>query len=177
MSPTAKLRTTTMLAIAGLASLQLVALTAAKGNPPGQPVRACQRSGLAGSFKLIPNSGALGSVEYLLKLRNTGSKPCLVSQLPALSLLGKTGNALPTHVLGAGKASKNSIIGPGRTVSSPVRLSPDIPSGTEPMTGACEPTSYKLQLTPSRGATPLKIAIHPPTPVCEHGELALRNAL
>jgi len=177
MSPTATLRKTAMLSIAGVASLQLATLTAARGNPPGQPVRACQGSGLAGSFKLIPNSGALGSIEYLLKLRNTGSTPCLVSQLPALSLLGKTGNALPTHVLGAGRASRDSIIGAGRTVSSPVRLSPDIPSASEPMTGACEPKSYKLQLTPSRGATPLKIAIHPPTPVCARGELALRNAL
>jgi hypothetical protein len=62
---------------------------------------------------------------------------------------------------------------PGASTGSTARFSPDVPGVGEPVSGGqCEPKAYAIRYTPSAGGT-LLAPVRPPTPVCEHGRMAV----
>ncbi len=165
------MRTTLALAAAA-AGLALAAIARPAGTPP------CVAAQLAGSFRVVPGSAGAGNIVYALHLRNRSTRTCFVSGLPGLRLLAKTGRALPTHVTPAfrpGLTAVRVVLRPGGVARADARFSPDVPGPGEPATAKqCEPTAYRVRVTPPPGGGTLIAPISPPTPVCVHGALSLR---
>jgi hypothetical protein len=131
---------------------------------------------LSGSFGVIPGSVGAGNTVYALRLRNRSHRTCFVSGLAQLRLLGKRGRPLPTHVVPAFRGARNTVrvaLRPGAVSRATARFSPDIPGPGEPVDHTCEPTAYKLLVTPSPGAGSFVTPVRPPTAVCEKGTLQL----
>jgi hypothetical protein len=161
-----------LLLAAGLAALALV------GGGSSATVAPCTASQLSGVFRVVPGSAGAGNIVYALRLTNMSTRTCFVSGVARLRLLGKTGRALPTHVVGVPRGALTAVrvdLQPGKSARAEARFSPDVPGPGEPVTGKqCEPTSYKVRVTPPPGGGTLVAPILPPTPVCEHGGLQLR---
>jgi Protein of unknown function (DUF4232) len=140
-------------------------------------VAPCVGTQLVGSFRAIPGSAGAGNIVYALRLRNRSSRTCFVSGRARLRLLAKTGGPLPTHVIPVPSGRLTAVIvrlPPGRAARATARFSPDVPGPGEPISGRrCEPTAYRLRVTPPPGGGTLVAPITPPTPVCEHGSLQL----
>ncbi len=136
----------------------------------------CTGAMLTGTFKAVPGSAGAGNIVYRLTVKNTSSAECGVTGLPGLQLLGKTGKKLPTRTRFNGMPGTLTAVlvplQPGGTASLTARFSPDVPGVGEQHPGACEATASKLRVTPSAGGT-ATVAITPPTPVCEKGQLQL----
>jgi hypothetical protein len=150
--------------------LTLGFVAAALAGPP-----ACRGSQLAASFSVIHGSAGAGNIVYALRLRNHSDRSCLVSGLPRLRLLGRSGRALPTHVVAAHPGQLTAVrvvLRPGAYASASARFSPDVPGPGEGVTDRCEPVAYRARVTapPGGGTTTARIA--PPTPVCEHGTMS-----
>jgi hypothetical protein len=133
----------------------------------------CAGAQLAGQFRVVPGSGAAGSISYQLTLRNTSTTPCTVTGLPLGQLLGKRKTKLPTHVRAAHPGALTAVLVtlvPGDSTFATARFSPDVPGQGEGVNGPCEPKAYWFRVTaPGGGTTTVKLT--PPTPVCEHGRL------
>jgi hypothetical protein len=140
----------------------------------------CTGSTLSGTFKVIPGSPGAGNIVYRLKVKDVGTAPCFVTGVPGVTLLDATGHKLPTKATFVGRPGMlTAVMVPLSPGSGPAtltaRFSPDVPGPGEPVTGKqCEPTAYKLRLSPSGGGS-VVVPISPPTPVCEHGGLQLTN--
>jgi len=134
---------------------------------------ACTASSLSGSFDVVEGSAGAGQIVYRLKLSNSGSRPCYVTGLPQVQLLGTTGNALPTSVSaaqpGTGTAAKISLQH-GASATADAQFSPDVTGQGDSTSGQCQPTATVLRVTAPGGGT-LDAPIQPPTPVCERGSL------
>jgi hypothetical protein len=154
------------------ALLALVWTAVALSAPP------CTAAQLSGTFRVVPGSAGAGNIVYALRLENTSSRTCFVSGLARLQLLGRTGRALPTHVRPAFRPGLTAVrveLRPGQTARAEARFSPDVPGIGEPVAGRqCEPTSYKVRVTPPPGGGTLIAPIRPRTPVCEHGGMSVR---
>jgi hypothetical protein len=131
---------------------------------------------LEGTFKAVPNSPGAGNIVYRLRVTNTSNKGCFVTGIPRVTLLDKAGRKLPTNARFGGKpgtlAAVVAPLAPGGAATLTARFSPDVPGTGEPVTKACEPTAYRLSVAPSGGGTAV-VPVSPPTPVCEHGAMAL----
>ncbi|HST19215.1 MAG TPA: DUF4232 domain-containing protein [Gaiellaceae bacterium] len=136
----------------------------------------CTGADLAGTFSVVPGSAGAGNIVYVLTLRNRSTHACTVAGLPDVTLLGRSGTALPTHVRPALPNTLTSVlvrIAPGRTTRATARFSPDVPGPGEPVSGRrCEPTAYRVAVHAPGGGKSV-VPITPPTPVCEHGQLQL----
>lgn len=136
---------------------------------------ACAGKNLSGKFFVVPGSAGAGNILYTLQLRNRSKKTCFVSGIPGLRLVGKTGKLLPTHVTPAHPGAMTAVkvtLKPGAYAAATARFSPDVPGPGEGHPGQCEPTAYKLRVSPSGGGS-LLAPLSPPTPVCEHGGMTL----
>jgi uncharacterized protein DUF4232 len=156
-----------------LVAAVVVALAGAAGSR-GSSVAFCTGGQLSGTFKVVPNSPGAGNIVYKLTLTNHSSKTCAVTGLPMVRLVGRTGKLLPTHVVPAFRGGLTAVLvrlSPGGSAKASARFSPDVPGPGEPVAGPrCEPVSYSMRVT-ARGGGVTKVAIKPPTPVCEHGQL------
>jgi hypothetical protein len=136
----------------------------------------CTGADLTGTFTVVPGSAGAGNIVYALKLLNHSTRTCTVAGLPDVTLLGRSGTALPTHVRPALPNKLTSVlvrIAPGRTTRATARFSPDVPGPGEPVSGPqCEPRAYRLAVHAPGGGKAV-VPITPPTPVCEHGQLQL----
>jgi hypothetical protein len=136
----------------------------------------CTGADLTGTFAVVPGSAGAGNIVYALKLRNRSTHACTVAGLPDVSLLGRGGSALPTHVRPALPNRLTSVlvrIAPGHTTRATARFSPDVPGLSEPVSGTqCEPKAYHLAVHAPGGGKAV-VPIDPPTPVCEQGQLQL----
>ena len=153
----------------------VVAAVLALGASPTS-VQPCVATQLTGSFKVIYGSAGAGNISYRLRLRNRSSRTCFVSGLPGLRLLGKRGRTLPTKVVPAfrpGLTAVRVVLRPGRAAKAEARFSPDVPGVGETATGPCEPTAYRVRVTVPPAGSKLVAPVIPPTPVCEHGGMAL----
>ena len=160
------------------AVLAVVAAAALAGAVGGQSadVSSCRASQLSPRFTYVPGSAGAGNVVYQLTVTNRSSSLCAITGLPAVKLLGRTGNPLPTHVKPVFRPGLTAVLvrlAPGGSAKATARFSPDVSGPGEPVSGRrCEPVSYWLRLTaPGGGVT--KAAVRPATPVCEHGTLQM----
>jgi hypothetical protein len=163
--------------IAATAALLALATAASAGIHASAP---CTGSMLSGTFKVIPGSPGAGNIVYRLRVENISHAACFVTGLPGVSLLDAGGRKLPTKSIFAGRPGMLTAVmvplAPGSgTAALTARFSPDVPGPGEPVSGRqCEPTAYKLRVTPSGGGS-VVVRISPPTPVCEHGSLQLTS--
>ncbi|HEY8774697.1 MAG TPA: DUF4232 domain-containing protein [Gaiellaceae bacterium] len=162
--------------LALLAAAAMAAVGLATGSSAAS-VLPCTGSMLSGTFSVIPGSAGAGNIVYALKLRNRSTTTCFVSGLAGLRLLGKTGRALPTRVEPAfrpGLTAVRVVLRPGARAKATARFSPDVPGPNKPTTGRqCEPTAYRVRVTPPPGGGTLIAPVSPPTPVCSHGYMSL----
>jgi hypothetical protein len=156
-------------------ALIAAAAVAACGASARTGVTFCRGADLAGRFAVVPNSAGAGNIVYRLRLVNRSSRTCDVTGLPVVRLLDRSGRPLPTHPVPArpGTATAALIaLAPGAAATADARFSPDVPGVGEGTTGRCERTAYRLRVG-ARGGGSTVVAIAPPTPVCEHGQLQL----
>jgi hypothetical protein len=124
---------------------------------------------------VVRGSAGAGNIVYALTVRNTSKHECFVTGIPGVTLLGKTGKKLPTHVTPANRGALTAVmvrLPPGAKARATARFSPDVPGPGEGTIGQCEPTAYWLRVAPSGGGT-FRSPIRPPTPVCEHGGMQI----
>jgi Domain of unknown function (DUF4232) len=147
------------------------------GGGPAATVAPCTGGQLSGTFSAIYGSAGAGSISYSLRLRNRSRQTCFVSGLAGLRLLGKLGRPLPTHVVPAFRGALTAVrvvLRPGARAKATARFSPDVPGTGEPVAvRMCEPTAYRVRVTPPPGGGTLVAPVRPPTPVCEHGTIVL----
>jgi hypothetical protein len=147
------------------------------GGGPAAAVAPCTGGQLSGTFSVIYGSAGAGSISYALRLRNRSQRTCFVSGLAGLRLLGKLGRPLPTHVVPAfrgGLTAVRVVLRPEARAKATARFSPDVPGTGEPVAGRmCEPTAFRVRVTPPPGGGTLVAPVRPPTPVCEHGTIVL----
>jgi hypothetical protein len=160
---------TTALIVTVCAALLAAAAAVPAATHASPPCRAAQ---LRGMFAPVPNSAGAGNIVYRLSLQNRSSAVCFVSGLPRVTLLGRLGRPLPTHVMpgfrGGGTAAM-IVLEPSARARADARFSPDVPGPGEGTIGRCEPVAYRLRVTLGSGS--LTAPITQPTPVCEHGGL------
>jgi Domain of unknown function (DUF4232) len=157
------------------ALLGVVGAAVALGASPAT-VQPCVAAQLTGSFTVINGSAGAGNISCRLRLRNRSSRTCFVSGLAGLRLLGKTGRPLPTRVTPAfrpGLTAVRVVLRPGHAAKAEARFTPDVPGPGEPVDAQCEPTAYRVRITPPPGGGTLVARIMLPTPVCVHGAIAL----
>jgi hypothetical protein len=66
------------------------------------------------------------------------------------------------------------LLRPGKSAATTARFSPDVPGpGEGAVNHQCEPTAYKLRVSPSGGGS-VVVAVTPATPICSHGLMTLR---
>jgi hypothetical protein len=153
----------------------VVIVAAAAATSAGAHVdAACTGAQLKGTFNAVRGSAGAGNITYKLVLENASTRRCTLTGLPQGRLLGKTGNALPTHIKPAFAPGLTAILvrlAPGQTTFATARFSPDVPGTGEPVAGTrCELTSWWLRVVGQGGGT-TKVKLSPPTPVCEHGRM------
>lgn len=158
-------------ALVAVAALGVSAAAGARGT-----TAFCSGSQLHGTFNVVRGSAGAGNIVYRLSVTNMSQTECALTGTPAVRLLGKTGKALPTHVMPTFRPGLTAIlvrVAPGKGAHATARFSPDVPGTGEPVSGnQCEPTAYTLRITAPNGGT-LKAPIKPATPVCEHGTLQM----
>ena len=166
------MRRPALLALVVVAAAVLLARGAA-----ARPLTAfCKSPQLTGRFTAVPGSAGAGNIVYALVLRNTSQRPCAVSGLPKLTLLGVHGKTLRTNVRAASANQLTAVLvrlSPGASAQATARFSPDIPGPGEPIQGACEPKAYRLAVTDPGGGVTL-VPVQPPTSVCEQGQLQFK---
>ena len=157
--------------VAALGAAVVVSVVSASTDAGAAP---CRGSDLSGTFSAVPGSAGAGQISYVLRLRNRSSRACFVSGLPAVRLLGKTGRALPTRVAPAHPGALTAVrvvLAPGGYAAATARFSPDVPGVGEQAAGPCEPTAYRIRVTPPAGSGTLLAPVRPPTSVCERGRM------
>jgi hypothetical protein len=157
-----------LLLIAALAMLGASGASATTGPPPP-----CEGQDLTGSFRVVPGSAGAGNIVYSLRLRNASHGICFVTGIPRVVLLDRHGTALPTQASPSFPGALTAImvrLAPGKSAKATARFSPDVPGPGERVNGPCEPTAYKLRVSPTGGGS-LIAPIAPPTAVCEHGAM------
>lgn len=143
----------------------------------GAATAGCTAIQLAGTFTVVPGSAGAGNIVFVLRLRNRSAATCFVTGLVDMRLHGRTGRALPTHVVLVGRPGTLTAVivrlKPGAYASATARFSPDVPGPGEPVAGRqCEPTAYSVRVSvPPRDAGTVVAPLRPATPVCEHGTL------
>jgi Domain of unknown function (DUF4232) len=109
------------------------------------PVR-CSASQVSGS--VVGSTGAAGTIEVTLALKNVGGSTCTLGGYPGLQLQASSGAALPTTVVRKGTYAFTSMppttvtVAPGQSVYVNIGYS-DVPTGN----GPC-PSSASLEVTP-----------------------------
>jgi hypothetical protein len=104
---------------------------------------------------LSPGAGQRYAV---LTLTNTGSSSCRLQGFVGLQLLGANGGKLPTDVVRdhSGGAAKLLTLAAHGTVYARLHWGA-VPSGKEPVSGACEGTPHKTEVTPPDSYTHLTV--------------------
>ena len=152
------------------------AVLALSGAPAA--VNPCAANQLSGTFRVVFGSAGAGNIVYALRLRNRSLRTCFVSGLAGLRLLGRNGRPLPTHVAPAfrpGLTAVRVVLRPGHVARADARFTPDVPGPGEPVNARqCEPTAYRVRVTPPPGGGTLIARVSPPTPVCVHGAISLK---
>lgn len=130
---------------------------------------------MKGSFTVVRGSAGACNIVYKLRLQNASTAACFVTGIPGLRLLARNGSSLPTHVTPANRGALTAVmvtLQPGKAAKTTARFSPDVPGPGETVMHQCEPTAYKLRVSPSGGGN-LVVPVTPPTPVCSHGSMTL----
>jgi Domain of unknown function (DUF4232) len=140
------------------------------------PVAGCLGTALRGSLTEVAGSGATGSVQYTLRLKNISSQACTVSGKPSLQLLSHNAQPLPTTVTDVvpPRVAVAVTLWPGGSLTAAARLRVDVPgpADTQAPGQPCQPTAVALQVGTATGTT-VSVPVRPATAVCESGAIVL----
>jgi hypothetical protein len=130
---------------------------------------------MTGTWKSVPGSSGAGHVASDLALQNQSGYACQISGFPDVTLHDANGNQLPTTVTHFSPSMVELVtLQPGGWAHSELRYSSDIPGPGEPQTGPCEPTAAYALLRLQYSSVPIRVALTPPTPVCEKGAIVAK---
>jgi hypothetical protein len=142
----------------------------------------CRCPRTVASVFVVQGSQGMGHESLNITLTNISGHSCTVYGFPGLKLLGEDQEDQP----GAGQATtvtwdpavakKLITLADTGSASTTVRFDDDVPTSNEPQSGACEPTSYYVEVTAPDETTRLVQKIGGPNSitgvtVCEHGAL------
>jgi hypothetical protein len=132
-------------------------LTTTSSAAPGP----CYGGQLAGTFNLVPGSGAAGQISYLLTLTNISHTACTVEGLPKdVTLEDASNQSLPTQVVGTPSTTVVTLQ-PGDSATATARFSPSVSSSGS----SCEPKVRQLSINPGVGT--VEAPVKPQTTVCD----------
>jgi hypothetical protein len=129
----------------------------------------CHTGGLAASFGRV-DAGA-GQRFVRLTLRNTSGHTCRTQGWIGMQLR-RNGHDVPTDLVRVAGPSHRVVLGAGERAVTTLHWTV-IPSGSEPRTGACEPTARRVLITPPDETTSLRLR-WPGGVVCGHGRVDAR---
>ncbi|MFB7293088.1 DUF4232 domain-containing protein [Actinacidiphila glaucinigra] len=113
---------------------------------PGTPVARCAAKDLAASVRAI-DAGA-GNRYAALVLTNTSRTACTTRGYVGLQLTGPDGAKVPTRVVrDTSQAAADLTVAPGGRIWARLHWGA-VPSGSEPVTGPCEPTARTVRVIP-----------------------------
>jgi Protein of unknown function (DUF4232) len=169
---------------AGTAAASPSAAASAAGGAGGATVHVaaagtprCHTSGLASSAFIVAGSQGMGHESLNVTLINISGHACTVYGFPGFQLRDRNHDGQATNVTWENLVPKTLITLPdGGAASATVRFDDDVPVSDEPQSGACEPSSVYLAVTPPDETTQVEDEIGGtmnPTAitVCEHGAL------
>jgi hypothetical protein len=155
-----------------LCAVMVSALAVGPGAAGGASAVAC-KTGLTGTFKVVPGSAGAGNIVYKLRVKNGSGSTCAFPRRPSLRLLDVHGHALPTHATFPISPVAPLQIAAGKSAVTTARFSPDIPSGGEPQSGPCEKAAHKLRVGLIGGAS-VTVPVLPATQVCGRGSMQFK---
>ena len=134
------------------------------GNGGGTVTQAgvpqCHTQDLSAEANLVAGSAATGHITMNITVTNTSGRTCTIYGFPGLGLEDTNQDLQPTKVTWDPAIPKTLISLPnGGTASSSARIDKDLPVGSEPLSGPCEPASFYLQVTPPNNTTQLVATI------------------
>lgn len=131
------------------------------GGPVTQAgVPQCHTQDLSAEANLVAGSAATGHITMNITVTNTSGHTCTIYGFPGLGLEDTNQDLQPTKVTWDTAIPKTLISLPnGGTASSSARIDKDLPVGSEPLTGPCEPASFYLQVTPPNNTSQLVATI------------------
>ena len=155
---------------------------AAVGSAKSGGLPVCAATGLVATVFVVNGSQGMGHELLNVSLININDPKCTVYGFPGFQLMGENqedqpGADQPTTVTWDPAVPKTLItLAPTQEASTTVRIDDDVPAGGEPVTGACEPDSYYLAVTPPNNTAQVIQRINGPMAtsgitVCEHGSL------
>jgi hypothetical protein len=151
-----------LLAFAGLAGCLALGLTAtpAAAQPP-----LCTAGALTAAYS-APHSGVSGGqFYYTLTVFNSSTAACSLAGPPAMTLLGKHGASLPTHVISSPDTSYAIVLEPNQWAATQTNFTANT---TNP---PCEAAAHSVRLTfPGTAAI---VAPMDPASVCDGGTINL----
>jgi hypothetical protein len=145
-------------------------------SPASPEVPQCHTAGLVVSVSVVSGSQGMGHESLNVTLTNVSGHSCTVYGFPGFQLENANHTDQPTAVTWVSGVPKTLVtLADGKSAATTVRIDDDVPAPSEPQTGACEPTSVYLQVTPPNETTQLVQKIGPMSTsgitVCEHGAL------
>jgi hypothetical protein len=139
--------------------------TAASQPGGGGPATAagvpqCRTPDLSGEANIVAGSAAAGHITMNITVTNTSGHTCTIFGFPGLALEDTNQDVQPTKVTWDPAVAKTLItLANGASASSSAQLDKDLPVGSEPLSGPCEPASFYLQITPPNNTSQLVASI------------------
>ena len=169
-------RSTARVRLPGVAWMRAVALVAAlivsaavTASPAGSTTAhpRCHTRDLAGALQR--GSPGAGQRYAVLVLRNRSRRTCFVFGYVGMLLVNRHGGPVPTRVIRDRARGRRVTLAPGARASSLLHWTV-VPSSGEPASGPCEPTAYRLRVTPPDETTYLQLRWRL-GPVCDRGRI------
>lgn len=148
--------------------------SASAGTSASGSTQRCHTTDLNPSVSIVSGSQGMGHEELNLTLTNTSGHTCTVYGYPGMALEDADLANQATTVVRTPSAGGPRLVAliEGASASTTIDFDLDIPGTGEPQTGACEPESYNLEITPPDETTQLVAPITGgPVTVCQHGTL------
>jgi hypothetical protein len=116
----------------------------------------CQTADLSAEANTVAGSAAAGHLTMNITVTNTSGHTCTIYGFPGLALEDKNQDIQHTAVTWQPTIPKTLItLANGATASSSAQFDKDLPVGSEPLTGPCEPASFYLLVTAPNNTTQL----------------------
>jgi Protein of unknown function (DUF4232) len=146
------------------------------GGPTHAGVPQCMTVDLSPEANIVADSAAAGHITMNITVTNTSGHACTIYGFPGLELEDVNQHDQATKVTWDPAVPKTLItLANGQSASSSAQLDKDLPVGSEPLTGPCEPASYEIQITPPNNTTQLVAPIgdtdNQGITVCDFGAL------
>lgn len=146
------------------------------GGPTHAGVPQCMTVDLSPEANIVAGSAAAGHITMNITVTNTSGHSCTIYGFPGLELEDVSQHDQATKVTWDPAVPKTLItLANGQSASSSAQLDKDLPVGSEPLTGPCEPASYEIQITPPNNTTQLVAPIgdtdNQGITVCDFGAL------